>query len=195
MRHLDITKGGPVTEEVLTDPLVTPDGSGTTPPPVNPDGATTTPPVNPDGGATTPPVNPDGATTTTPPVNPDNGGREQGGGSSRDRDRDRDPDQGGEGALMPGERLPDPPGTSGTGNLSVIATSTGDTSPPIFVGGVEKRAGRYRDEVAAGTYQIKVVCPGDSSNPGWAPVKGIVIEAGGDAGLRVDCDTKSIEPF
>lgn len=194
MRHLDINNAGPVTEEVLADPPVKPDGDATTTPPVKPDGATTTtPPTNPDGATTTttPPVNPDGA-TTAPPVNPDGGGRDQGGGGSR---RDRERDREGEGELMPGERLPDPPVTSGSGNLSVIATSGGETSPPIFVGGVEKRAGRYRDEVPAGTYQIKVVCPADSPNPGWAPVKGLVIEADADVGLRVDCDTKSITEF
>ena len=89
--------------------------------------------------------------------------------------------------------VPEPPAATGT--LSVLAVSSGETSPPIFVDRVEKQAGRTREEVAAGTYQVKVVCPQDSPNPGWAPVKSIVIEAGGDAGMRIDCDDKSIEPF
>ncbi|MCK6520835.1 protein kinase [Myxococcota bacterium] len=189
MRHLDINGRGAVTEEVLTDPLVNPDGA-TTAPPVKPDGATTTPPTNPDGATTTttPPVQPDGGgATTAPPVNPDR--RDQGGGSRRDRDREPDEGDG----LMPGERVPDPPViTSGVGSLAVVATSSGETSPPIFVGGVEKRAGRYRDELPTGTYQIKVVCPHDSPNPGWAPVKSLSIEPGAEVGLRVDCDTKEI---
>jgi hypothetical protein len=88
---------------------------------------------------------------------------------------------------------PEPP--AATGNLAVIATSSGVTQAPIFVDSVEKRAGRHREAVPAGTYQVKVVCPKDSPSPGWAPVKSIVIEAGDDAGLRIDCDNKTIEPF
>ena len=99
----------------------------------------------------------------------------------------------------PRPRAPTPPPAveppAPTGTLSVITTSSGATQPPIFVDRVEKRAGRTREELPAGTYQVKVVCPADSANPGWAPVKSVSVEVGEDVGLRVDCDNKSAEIF
>ena len=99
----------------------------------------------------------------------------------------------------PRPRPPTPPPAvappAPTGTLSVITTSSGATQPPIFVDRVEKRAGRTREQLPSGTYQVKVVCPADSANPGWAPVKSVSVEVGEDVGLRVDCDNKSVENF
>lgn len=87
----------------------------------------------------------------------------------------------------------EPPGD--LGELLVFAISSGETSPPIFVDRVEKQAGRTREALPAGTYQVKVVCPADSPNPGWAPVKSIIIEAGQRGGFFLSCDHKAIEPL
>ena len=189
MRHLEIN--GPVTEETLADPLVKPDGGATTPPVPVDGGGTTTPPV-PDGGATTtttPPVPDGGATVKTGP-DEGSGGRDQDGGSSRDRDRDRDPDRGGEGALMPGERIPDPPveqSTSGaTGELVVRATSSGAKDPTVTIDGNVKTA-RIND-VSAGYHRVNVRCPPDSPHADRTFSKGVEVVAGERVTFVVDCD-------
>ena len=62
--------------------------------------------------------------------------------------------------------------------------------------GIQPVVGEFhRQQLPAGTYQVKVVCPADSANPGWAPVKSVSVEVGEDVGLRVDCDNKSVENF
>lgn len=97
----------------------------------------------------------------------------------------------------PRPRAPTPPPAveppALTGTLSVIATSSGVTQPPIFVDGVQQRAGRYREELPAALVKVKVVCPTDSPNPGWAPVKSVSVEVGEEVWLRVDCDNKSVD--
>lgn len=91
------------------------------------------------------------------------------------------------------EVAPTPPAAPpAMGSLAVLATSTGETSPAIFVDNVERRAGRYRGELPAGDHTVKIVCPKDSPNPGWAPVKTLAVMDGQEVGLRVDCDIKAI---
>lgn len=91
------------------------------------------------------------------------------------------------------EVAPTPPAAPpAMGSLAVLATSTGETSPAIFVDNIERRAGRYRGELPAGDHTVKIVCPKDSPSPGWAPVKTLAVMDGQEVGLRVDCDIKAI---